>query len=218
MTTPETTFPCQFLSADGRAAAVSLNQACLCNSLNHDGLQRALDAGRNPSLPPGGLTTPPHLFSDSRVFVGENDLKFMADLIAAIERVIALPAWREMAFAQAPAIARYTPTAKGVFLGYDFHLGENGPQLIEINTNAGGALLNAKLLRAQYACGPGSEHVPHVNLEAVFLAMFRLEWRLARGDRPLLMVVLRFKSLLRLLVLALMSFLLSGVKLVSLMI
>jgi hypothetical protein len=39
-----------------------------------------------------------------------------------------------------------------VFLGYDFHLGRTGPQLIEINTNAGGGLLNALLARAQKAC------------------------------------------------------------------
>jgi hypothetical protein len=44
------------------------------------------------------------------------------------------------------------PAAAGVFLGYDFHLGPDGPQLIEINSNAGGALLNACLLRAQRAC------------------------------------------------------------------
>jgi D-alanine-D-alanine ligase-like ATP-grasp enzyme len=38
--------------------------------------------------------------------------------------------------------------ARGVFMGYDFHLSAGGPQLIEINTNAGGGLLNAYLLAA----------------------------------------------------------------------
>jgi hypothetical protein len=33
--------------------------------------------------------------------------------------------------------------AAGVFMGYDFHLTDAGPQLIEINTNAGGGLLAA---------------------------------------------------------------------------
>ncbi len=54
--------------------------------------------------------------------------------------------------AYAPTAARFAPRAAGVFLGYDFHLGANGPQLIEINTNAGGGLLNAVLARAQQAC------------------------------------------------------------------
>ena len=30
--------------------------------------------------------------------------------------------------------------------------GEDGPRLIEVNTNAGGAFLNALLARAQHAC------------------------------------------------------------------
>jgi hypothetical protein len=37
-------------------------------------------------------------------------------------------------------------------MGYDFHAGADGPKLIEINTNAGGAFLNAVLARAQIAC------------------------------------------------------------------
>ena len=40
----------------------------------------------------------------------------------------------------------------GVFMGYDFHLAADGPKLIEINTNAGGAFLNALLAKAQRAC------------------------------------------------------------------
>jgi hypothetical protein len=76
----------------------------------------------------------------------------MAQTIAALERVLRLPAYRERVLAYAPAIARHSPAAAGVFLGYDFHLGPDGPQLIEVNSNAGGALLNARLLRAQRAC------------------------------------------------------------------
>ena len=37
-------------------------------------------------------------------------------------------------------------------MGYDFHLGAGGPKLIEVNTNAGGAFLNALLAKAQHAC------------------------------------------------------------------
>jgi hypothetical protein len=37
-------------------------------------------------------------------------------------------------------------------MGYDFHLAPDGPRLIEINTNAGGAFLNAALARAHHAC------------------------------------------------------------------
>ena len=43
----------------------------------------------------------------------------------------------------------------GLFLGYDFHLSADGPKLIEVNTNAGGALLVQKLEAAVRLSEPG---------------------------------------------------------------
>jgi D-alanine-D-alanine ligase-like ATP-grasp enzyme len=54
-----------------------------------------------------------------------------------------------------------------VFFGYDFHLTDDGPKLIEINTNAGGGLLNAYLLAAH-----GKAEAPE-RLMQDFVAMFR---------------------------------------------
>lgn len=60
---------------------------------------------------------------------------------------MALPAYREEVLARAPAIARHEPRgARSVFFGYDFHLDGDRLGLIEINTNADGAMLNAVLL------------------------------------------------------------------------
>jgi hypothetical protein len=78
----------------------------------------------------------------------------------------------------------------GVFLGYDFHLGLDGPQLIEINTTAGGGLLNALLERAQQACCDEAQAVlPGViardRPEHLFMEMFRSEWAAARGAAAL---------------------------------
>ena len=36
----------------------------------------------------------------------------------------------------------FEPGNTGVMMGYDFHITPEGPRLIEINTNAGGALVN----------------------------------------------------------------------------
>ncbi len=81
--------------------------------------------------------------------------------------------------------SRHEPRAKGVFFGYDFHLNDSGAQLLEINTNAGGALLNALLVNSQRDVhAPGTTAVPD-NLEPAFLDMFRREWKLQRGDAPL---------------------------------
>ncbi|MDX9766861.1 MAG: hypothetical protein RBT51_05940 [Ectothiorhodospiraceae bacterium] len=131
----------------------------------------------------------PHLFSDTPVYVARATLDRMAEVISAIERVIALPAYRQTVLARAPASARHTPPNPGAFYGYDFHLDASGrPRLIEINTNAGGALLNLALLRAQKVCCPGHVHpLPHAPdaVQADLIAMLREEWRLARGAAPL---------------------------------
>jgi hypothetical protein len=60
-------------------------------------------------------------------------------------------------------------------MGYDFHLTAVGPKLIEINTNSGGGLLNAYLL-AEHGSRAGAR------IRDEFVAMFREEWRLERGD------------------------------------
>jgi hypothetical protein len=103
------------------------------------------------------LAARPHLFSAATLPVAAADLARMADVVAAVERVVALPHWQERAGNLGGGDA-----AAGVFMGYDFHLTDVGPQLIEINTNAGGGLLAA--LQA------GRDDV----LEA-YVAMFRAE-------------------------------------------
>ncbi|MFZ2853922.1 MAG: hypothetical protein WAZ34_07405 [Rhodocyclaceae bacterium] len=175
------------LPTDCRDAAAVLNRGCACVSVDHAALRHALEAGDGSVSHAELLATRPYLFSDTMVFVGEAHLQSMAATIAAIERVIALPAYRERVLAHAPPIARHSPKAAGVFLGYDFHLSDDGPRLIEINTNAGGALLNAKLLRAQRACCDQVAAImpEETTLEDDLLAMFRAEWRLAQADRPL---------------------------------
>ena len=114
----------------------------------------------------------------------------MQRVVDAVETVVTLPAYRESALSRAPAIARVAPATRGVFMGYDFHVSENGPMLIEINTNAGGALLNVAMRRAQQACCPEvadylERRASADQLEDQLFQMFMNEWRLARGDRPL---------------------------------
>lgn len=116
----------------------------------------------------------PHLFAAAPVFITNAQLQQMNAVIAAVERVVALPGWHEGA-----------STTKGVFYGYDFHLNEQGAHLIEINTNAGGAFLNALLIDSQREAELYGAEVAKENLEQQFLAMFRDEYRLVRGDELL---------------------------------
>ena len=131
--------------------------------------------------------THPHLLSELAVPVSPAHLDVMAQVARLFDRVTTLPAWQARMLAQAPEIARFAPRAAGVFLGYDFHLSDDGPKLIEINTNAGGGLLNALLRRAwRVADGPAWRD----DVAAAFVDMFRSEWRLARGGAPLKRIAL----------------------------
>ena len=121
----------------------------------------------------------PQFFSSADITIAAGPMQAMADIITAIESVIAMPAYQAHALAQAPEIARLPVKSRGVFMGYDFHLTETGPKLIEINTNAGGGLLNAYLLASHGHAEEGAR------IRDEFVAMFREEWRLERGDAPL---------------------------------
>ena len=179
-------------AGDCTGTAEALNAGCPCVSLDRKALLDALARDpRDGALQALLAESRPHLFADAMAFVSARHVEAMAALVAAIERVVALPAWQETVLGWAPAMARQTTAAAGVFLGYDFHLGGGGPRLIEINTNAGGALLNAILGRAQRACCPEVAQVMDAlpdaanDLETRFVDMFRSEWRLVRGDLPL---------------------------------
>ena len=121
----------------------------------------------------------PQFFSGADITIAAGSMQAMADIITAIESVIAMPAYQAHALAHAPEIARLPVKSRGVFMGYDFHLTETGPKLIEINTNAGGGLLNAYLLASRGKV----EEAARIRDE--YVAMFREEWRLERGDAPL---------------------------------
>ena len=161
--------------------AERLNADCHCVSLDSGRLEVELDRV-SPGFHAEVMEGRPHLFSSSVAFVSAEHVQRMARLVAAVERVVALPAYREHVLGWASESARHPSAAPGVFLGYDFHLGESGPQLIEINTNAGGGLLMALLARAQKACCDDVEALLPGDLagdtpEHLFLEMFRAEWR-----------------------------------------
>lgn len=169
-----------------------LNHDCFCLSLDPAALAAALDAELgSPSLSQLVRERCPYLFAAQPVFVARPPLERMANVVRSIEAVVALPAYPEQVLADAPAIAHIgAGGAQGVFFGYDFHLDQDRLGLIEINTNAGGAMLNAVLARAQHRCcqavqamAPDGASV--TTFEQRLVDMFRREWRLAGHARPL---------------------------------
>jgi hypothetical protein len=127
-----------------------------------------------------------HLFADVPLFVTAAQIAQMQGVIAAVERVVKLPGWMSDAPLPQPlSHGGERGEELGVFYGYDFHINDQGVHLIEINTNAGGAFLNALLIDSQRDIGLPGKAVAVEYPDQTFLAMFRNEWRLVRGDAML---------------------------------
>ena len=176
--------------------ANNLNQGCVCKTLDRDELRQDLE--RDISLQ--GLTlgisqAQPHLFSDSAVYLSQSSYLRIKSAIAAIERVMQLPAFEAEALQHSPDIAKTSFGPLGVFMGYDFHIDAThaespSVQLIEINTNAGGAMLNASLARAhRNCCAPMAiamnAYVDLDHLEDTFFTMFMNEWHIQKDNATL---------------------------------
>jgi hypothetical protein len=176
----------------GPTSTEVLNSECFCISLDTSALRQALESELGqPGLFDLIQQRCPYLFAARPVFLSPEHMVRMSQLVQAIESVVALPAYREQVLAAAPSIARHDPGgAKGVFFGYDFHVAQSSFGLIEINTNAGGAMLNAVLARAQHACCAAIDALIPLpatasGFEDSIVSMFRNEWSLGGHERPL---------------------------------
>jgi hypothetical protein len=166
-----------------------LNRECDCTFTDLAALRAQLDgelAGSAPSI----VATHPHLFSAAPVFLDAAHAAAIRGIVAAVESVVSLPGYRQAVLAAAPLTATMQPDTRGVFTGFDFHISPDGPRLIEINSNAGGAFLNIAARDAQRACCPAAGEIFDAlpdsrQLEDTIVAMFRDEWRQARGTAPL---------------------------------
>ena len=171
---------------------MALNKECCCLTLDKHALAQALDSKlAGAQLSELVQERCPYVFAAKPVFVDAYHIHRMAEVIHAVESVVALPAYRDQVLSAAPAIAQQGVVGpKGVFFGYDFHLGKERLGLIEINTNAGGAMLNSVLARAQYACCAAIKSMaPKPSdidaFEERIVRMFVREWALAGRKRPL---------------------------------
>ena len=132
----------------------------------------------------GALTERPHLFSDTEIRISAAEFNRIAAFVQGVTDLVATPGYSSMIAARHDmdrhALCRQPP---GVCLGVDFHRTPNGPKLIEINTNAGGAMLVTLLNRAW-----GLSAVANA-AETDLVAMFRQEWaswlQLDSHNRPL---------------------------------
>jgi hypothetical protein len=92
-------------------------------------------------------------------YAGATVIGLDAAHFSAIQRCVRLlfalahsPAYQAALAPLTDPVTRHAPGNFGVFMGYDFHVTPAGPRLIEVNTNAGGALLNG--LHTAALCDP----------------------------------------------------------------
>jgi hypothetical protein len=160
-----------------------LNQNCFCVTLDRASLCEALEhEAADPEFCEAFIRPKAHLFANVPVFISASEIAEMQRVVAAIEATARLASYKAAVLSWAPEISQKDHGPVGALMGYDFHLGMDGPHLIEINTNAGGAFLNALLARAQRACCaemdmPLKQHT----FEDAAFRMFQDEWTRQRG-------------------------------------
>lgn len=167
--------------------AEQLNHSCACVTLDRPAVSRSIadQLGENAQdiLSSDAWR---QLFSNTAVFVPGQDLARMRGVVRGLETAATHPDFQKQVLSWAPETAQFDPGPAGAFMGYDFHLGSDGPRLIEINTNAGGAFLNAILGRAQQRCCSGTINESWTgNFDRAVIRQFESEWRAQRDSgRP----------------------------------
>ena len=150
---------------DSGGEAERLNRGCFCITLDRDALTEALNREvGSQDFAQRLAASHPSLFSNVPAFIPSDTLIEMTRVVDA------------------------------ALMSYDFHVTASGPKLIEVNTNAGGAFLNAALARAQRTCC-AEAHVPFEispsqDFGSKIVDMFVAEWQRQRGSgRPTMIAI-----------------------------
>jgi len=156
-----------------------MNRACQCFPVSREKLVAALHDA--PLREEHG-----NLVAGSAVFIGASDAAAIAAFARDLGEVMALPGFQAAALRQSGTTAQRDPGNAGGLLGLDFHLTASGPQLIEINTNPGGILINVELQDALQACCADAARwlpaLPHgTAVREGVCALFEREWRQGGG-------------------------------------
>ncbi|GAB3791076.1 hypothetical protein GCM10028797_28990 [Dyella agri] len=165
-----------------------LNRDCHCVAISPEAMHAALVSAVGAHGLPGALVdTHPHLFAALAAYVSREHLAAINDVVSAVHEVTAIADYQAAALAWAPEIAQFDPGSPGGMLGLDFHISPSGPQLIEINTNPGGVLLNTLAGQAVDVCLPDAIGAPvdAGEAERQVPSVMRQEWARQRGSQPL---------------------------------
>ncbi len=132
-----------------------------------------------------------HMLASYPVFLLQKEIDEMSALVTAIGELVARTEYSALVREAFPELDIEADQTQGVLYGYDFHMGDDGPQLIEVNTNAGGILLNNSLSGVQKACCDQAKKlmrepvIRRSDLPNRLVEMFRKEFVLARPGQTL---------------------------------
>ena len=163
--------------------AEALHRDCFCVAVDPDAVRDQVNGLLASEGAPMRLTDAhAHLFAALPIFVPEHTVRHMEAAVQALSAAVATPAFVDATLAWASPIAQHDPGSPGGLLGFDFHLGSEGPRLIEINTNPGGLLLNALLAKAQRLCLPSlSAPAASAVAEQIAIDVLLEEWQAQGG-------------------------------------
>lgn len=117
------------------------------------------------------------------VYLPRQALRGMIGLVRALYRLSTLSGYRALVKKELPKSARFDPGHDAVMMGYDFHLTEEGPRLIEVNTNAGGGLLAYRTRDPEGPSLEADDYVPMVATKRGVLRPFAEEMRAFSGGQ-----------------------------------
>ena len=161
------------------SAALALNSNCYCWPVKRKSIIQQIVDQKAASDMASMLFERPHYFASTTIFLAPNILSQMIESIHAIEDVIKRPKYAE-AVRKRGGFFEGNPhqlKTQGVFMGYDFHITEDGPRLIEINSNAGGAFIVDRIEQTVLSSTG--------NFSAKLSDMFLSEWKEAERIAPL---------------------------------
>jgi len=159
-------------------AGLTLNRDCYCWPIKRANIVTNITAQNAHADMADMLAKRPHYFASTSVFLSADILAQMTAQIDAIEAVIDLPAYRDVVRSRdAKSLGAVSRETRGVFMGYDFHITLEGPRLIEINSNAGGAFIVDQVERSVgSSSGKFADEI---------LSMFQSEWTQSGREKPL---------------------------------
>ena len=111
--------------------------------------------------------------SHSPIFISQKIETNIKEAITVVEKVLHSDTF-QMSLATSLDLKN---SSGGILSCYDFHLDEDVPRLIEINTNAGGFFLNYELLKSSTICCSHTRGQSIENLEERITSMFKNEFK-----------------------------------------